>query len=41
MKQNNWTTSCTQDEAERAQEILIWLKSVTEKWPEMLNLVHA
>ena len=31
MKQNNWTTSCTQNEAERARETLIWLESVTEK----------
>ena len=31
MKQNNWTTSCTQSEAERARDTLIWLESVTEK----------
>ena len=31
MKQNNWITSCTQNEAERARETLIWLESVTEK----------
>ena len=31
MKQNNWTTSCTQNEAESARETLIWLESVTEK----------
>ena len=31
MKQNNWTTSCTQNEAKRAQDTLIWLESVTEK----------
>ena len=31
MKQNNWTTSCTQNEAEHAQETLIWLENVTEK----------
>ena len=31
MKQNNWTTSCTQNEAKRAWETLIWLESVTEK----------
>ena len=29
MKQNNWTTSCTQNEAKR--ETLIWLESVTGK----------
>ena len=29
MKQNNWTTSCTQNEAKRARETLIWLESVT------------
>ena len=31
MKQNNWTTPCTQNEAESARETLIWLESVTEK----------
>ena len=31
MKQKNWTTSCTQNESERARETLIWLESVTEK----------
>ena len=31
MKQQNWTTSCTQNESERARETLIWLESVTEK----------
>ena len=31
MKQNNWTTSCTQNEAKCAWETLIWLESVTEK----------
>ena len=31
MKQNNWTTSCTQNEAKRVWETLIWLESVTEK----------
>jgi len=31
MKQNNWTKSCTQNEAENAWETLIWLESVTEK----------
>ena len=31
MKQNNWTTICTQNEAERAGETLIWLESVTDK----------
>ena len=31
MKQKNWTTSCTQNESERARETLIWPKSVTQK----------
>ena len=31
MKQNNWTTSCTQNEAKCAWETLIWQESVTEK----------
>ena len=31
MKQKNWTTSCTQNESERARETLIWLEGVTEK----------
>ena len=31
MKQNNWTTSCTQNEAKCGWETLIWLESVTEK----------
>ena len=31
MKQNNWTTGCTQNEAKCAWETLIWLESVTEK----------
>ena len=31
MKQNSWTTHCTQNEAESARETLIWLESVTEK----------
>ena len=31
MKQNNWTTSCTQNEAKCMWETMIWLESVTEK----------
>ena len=31
MKQNSWTTRCTQNEAESARETLIWVESVTEK----------
>ena len=31
VKQNDWTTSCTQNETGRAWETLIWLESVTEK----------
>ena len=33
MKQNNWTTRCTQNEAESARETLSWLESVTELEP--------
>ena len=39
IKHNNCTTSCTQNEAERAEDFdwKVWLK----KWPEMLKLAHA
>ena len=31
MKQNKWTTSCTQNEAKHWRETFIWLESVTKK----------